>query len=59
MIRKHFNKSIVMLEEEEEERFQLSNIYWICDGLFDVADGQVRDHCHVTGKYRGAAHSSS
>ena len=26
--------------------------------LFDVADHKVRDHCYVTGKYRGAAHWS-
>ena len=44
------------MSAKEEERFQLSNICWICDGLFDVADEKVRDHCHVTGKYRGAAH---
>ena len=25
---------------------------WICDKLFDVGDDKVRDHCHVTGKYR-------
>ena len=45
-------------EEEEEEKFQLSNSYWICNKLFDVGDEKVRDHCHITGKYRGAAHFS-
>ena len=25
---------------------------WICKGLFD--NDKVRDHCHFTGKYRGA-----
>ena len=29
---------------------------WICDKLFDLGDNKVRDHCHVTGKYRGSAH---
>ena len=43
---------------EEKERFQLSNTCWICDRLFDVGDDKVRDHCHITGKYRGAAHWS-
>ena len=42
----------------EEERFQLTNTYWICNKLFDVSDNKVRDHCHITGKYRGAAHWS-
>ena len=45
-------------EEEEEERFQLSNVCLICNKLFDVADNKVGDHCHVTGKYRGATHWS-
>ena len=41
---------------DEEERFQLANSCWICDRLFDDGDEKVRDHCHVTGKNRGAAH---
>ena len=55
MIKKHFNKNLIM-SPEEKERFQLSNSCWICDKLFDVGDDKVRDHCHITGKYRGAAH---
>ena len=42
----------------EEERFQLISSCWICDKLFDVGNDKVRDHCHITGKYRGAAHWS-
>ena len=57
MIKQHFNKNLI-LSAEEEERFQLSNGYWICDKLFDVGDEKVRDHCHITGKYRGAVHFS-
>ena len=57
MIKNHFNKNLIM-SAEEEERFQLSNSCWICDKLFDVGDDKVRDHCHITGKYRGAAHWS-
>ena len=30
---------------------------WICDKFIDY-DDKVRDHCHITGKYRGAAHWS-
>ena len=26
--------------------------------MIDIGDNKVRDHCHVTGKYRGAAHRS-
>ena len=57
MIKNHFNKNL-MMSAEEEERFQLSNSCWICDKLFDVGDDKVRDHSHITGKYRGAAHWS-
>ena len=50
-----FNKTRIFLCLQ---KFQLSNIYWICDGLFDIADEKIRDHCHVTGRYRGATHWS-
>ena len=43
---------------EKEEEFQLSNICWICEKLIDDDDEKVRDHCHVTGKFRGAVHWS-
>ena len=43
---------------DEEERYQLTNSCWICNKLFDVGDRKVRDHCHVTGKFRGTAHFS-
>ena len=46
------------MSEKEEEQFQLSNICWICEKLIDDDDEKVRDHCHVTGKFRGAAHWS-
>ena len=43
---------------EENEKFERSNICWICGKLIDF-DQKVRDHCHITGKYRGSAHWSS
>ena len=46
------------MSAEEEEKFQLANSCWICNTLFDVGDEKVRDQCHITGKYRGAAHFS-
>ena len=57
VIKKHFNKNLIILAEEEE-KFQLSNSCWICFKSFDVGDEKVRDHCHITGKYRGASHFS-
>ena len=50
VMKKHFNKNLIMSAEEE------SNICWICGKLIDIEDNKVRDHCHITGKYRGAAH---
>ena len=55
IIKKHFNKNLV-ISAEEEKRFQLVHISWICDKLVDVKNDQVRNHCHIVGKYRGAAH---
>ena len=46
------------MREKEEEEFQSSNTCWICEKLIDDDDEKARDHCHVTGKFRGAAHWS-
>ena len=43
---------------EENEKFERSNICWICGKLIDIGDQKVRDHCHITGKYGGCAHWS-
>ena len=29
---------------------------WICDKDYIDNDPKVKDHCHITGKYRGSAH---
>ena len=52
---KHFKKKFVM-SEEEEHLFLQSNSYWICKKLIENDEEKVRDDCHVTGKFRGAAH---
>ena len=56
-MKKHFNKNLIM-SEKQEHLFQQSNSCWICENLIDHDDEKVRDHCHVTGKLRGAAHWS-
>ena len=56
-MKKHFNKNLIM-SEEEEQKFQLNNTCWICQKLIDNDDEKVRNHCQVTGKFRGAAHWS-
>ena len=42
------------MNEKEEENFWWSNACWISEKF--IEDKKVRDHCHITGKYRGAAH---
>ena len=54
VIQKHFSNSLIMTAEENE-KFEMTNICWICNKLIDIGDNKVRDHCHITGKYRGAA----
>ena len=41
---------------EEEEEFHSTNTCWICEKLIDDDNEKVRDYCHVTEKFRGAAH---
>ena len=56
VMKNHFNKNLIMTALEEED-FERSNICWICNKLIEN-DDKVRDHCHITGKYRGSAHWS-
>ena len=56
VMKKHFDEILIMTAEQDEE-FKRSNICWICGNLIDY-DNKVRDHCHITGKYRGAGHRS-
>ena len=46
------------MTEKEKEQFQSSNICWICEKLIDDDDEKVRNHCHVTSKFRGTTHWS-
>ena len=56
-MKKHFNKNLNM-SKEEEEQFQSSHTCWICEKLIHNDNEKVKDHCHVTRKFRGAAHWS-
>ena len=48
------NKEMIITIEEEEQ-FNNALECWICKGF--LGDDKVRDHCHYTGRYRGAAHN--
>ena len=54
---KHFSKNLIM-SEGEEHLLQQSKSCWICKKLFDNDKEEVRDHCHVTGKFRDEVHQS-
>ena len=44
------------MTKKENKNFKNSTKFWICDNIYIDADLKLRDHCHVTEKYRGAAH---
>lgn len=39
----------------DKEHFKKQNQCFLCEDYFSPETGKVRDHCHVSGKYRGAA----
>ena len=43
------------LTKREKKEFRMNNTCHICDEK--IKEFKVRDHCHLTGKYRGPAHS--
>ena len=53
-MKKNFSKNLIMIEEQV--KFQSSNTCWICEELIDHEN--VRDHRHITLKFRGAGHWS-
>ena len=55
IMKKYFNKPLRMTEDDEKE-FQKANECHICNKKYNENDVRVRDHCHITGKYRGSAH---
>ena len=56
VMKKHFNKNLIITEEEDQ--YQSSNTCWICRKLIDHEEEKVKDHCHVTGRFKSTAHWS-
>ena len=42
------------MSEEDEENYNNTNTCWICEK--NIEEDKVRDHFHIKGKFRGAAH---
>ena len=51
---KNTNKDIVMTDNDEED-YRNNNICRFCEK--EIISDKVRDHCHLTGKYRGPSHT--
>ncbi|KYN14562.1 hypothetical protein ALC57_13224 [Trachymyrmex cornetzi] len=43
---------------DDWEKFNSASHCHVCEKPFTPDDTQVRDHCHLTGRYRGPAHSN-
>ena len=52
---KNTKKDIIMTQEDKED-FANINICRFCDK--EIFADEVRDHCHLTAKYRGPAHNT-
>ena len=55
-------KEMMPLTEEEKRNHSKQKVCYICKKGFTTYDSnkeyyKVKDHCHYTGKYRGAAHN--
>ena len=54
-------KDMIPLTKKEEGNYNNQKVCYICKKEFDKSDKKhhkVRDHCHYTGKYRGAVHNT-
>ena len=48
-------KNDIIMTQKAEEDYRNNNICRFCEKI--IESDKVRDHCHLTGKYRGPAHS--
>ena len=54
VVKTKFNKPL--MTDEDEANFEAMNHCHICGNKYTGKDVRVRDHCHITGKFRGSAH---
>ena len=46
----------MIFKKQEQQQYEKETKCWICNR--ELNNDRVRDHCHFTGRYRGAAHNS-
>ena len=54
-------KEMIPLTNKDEKKHNKQEVYYICRKEFNTDDSdkkyhKIRDYCHYTGKYGGAAH---
>ena len=47
------------MTKEDNKNLNNSTKCWICGNNYIYNDVKVRDHCHITEKYRGSPHRDS
>ncbi|PFX13987.1 hypothetical protein AWC38_SpisGene21896 [Stylophora pistillata] len=57
-IHKDYPPKKMIFTNNDVEIFKNATCCWLCEKEFTEKDKKVRDHCHYTGKFRGAAHNS-
>ena len=53
-MKKHFSKELVKTKKDSKDLKNSTNC-WICDDDYVENNVKVRNHCHITGKYRVSA----
>lgn len=58
-VSKIYNTKLRMLplNEDEKSKFETATTCYMCGKPFNKNDRKVCDHCHITGKFRGASHN--
>ena len=56
-IKKMQQNTEMELTLQDQINFNTASKCYLCNECFTIKNGKVRDHCHRTGKYRGACHN--
>ena len=57
LMKKHFNKKLAIIKKHNKD-FENSTKCRICDNDYIDRDVKVRDHYHITEKYRDSVHKN-